>query len=124
MAAKYILKAKSMQTFVICVISYIYLENDRPLMKDIVNFVVPDVQRKWYDLGLQLLDPRDEGFLQGLKLQYPNTSDRCRAVFERWLDVNTKASWSMIMGALNERSVNLPNLSHEIESMLDKRVSH
>ena len=93
-------------------------------MKDIVNFVVPDVQHKWYDLGLQLLDPRDEAFLQGLKLQYPNASDRCRAVFERWLDVSTKATWSKIMGALNERSVDLPNVSYKIESLLDKRVSY
>ena len=94
------------------------------MLKDIVNFILPDVHHKWYDLSLQLLCPRDEAFLQSLVVQYPNTSDRCRAVFSHWLDVNTKATWSMIMGALNTRSVNLPNVSHKIESMLGKPVSH
>ena len=94
------------------------------MLKDIVNFIVPDVHYKWYDLGLQLLeDPREEAFLERLMLQYPNTTDRCKAVFRRWLDVNTKATWSKIMGALNARNVDLPNVSYKIESMLDKRVS-
>ena len=92
-------------------------------MRDIVNFVVPDVRHKWYDIGLQLLHPRDEALLQSLKLQYSNTSDKCREVFRRWLDVNTKATWSKIIKALNKRSVDLRNVSYKIESMLDKRVS-
>ena len=118
-----------MITVIISVITFIQsitiLENDCPTIKDIVSFVVPDVHHKWYDLGLQLLeDPGEEAFLQSLMVQYPNTSDRCIAVFRRWLDVNTKATWSKIIGALNEASIGLPNVSHKIERMLDRHVSY
>lgn len=104
-----------------------YLENDRPALKDIANFVVPYVHHKWYNLGLQLLDSDDsddsETFLHSLKTQHQNNADKCTDVFIRWLDVDSKATWGKILEALNQKSVNLPKASHNIEQLLDKRVS-
>jgi len=36
---------------------------DRPVLRDLVNHVVPSVANYWYDLGLQLLDPKYENEL-------------------------------------------------------------
>jgi len=36
---------------------------DSPVLRDLVNHVVPSVANHWYDLGLQLLDPKYENEL-------------------------------------------------------------
>ena len=100
-----------------------YLENDRPALKDITNFVVPDVCHKWYDLGLQLLDSKDETFSKSLKTEYQCNSDRCREVFIHWLDVTENPTWSKILKALNQKSVKLPSVAANIRKMLKRRVS-
>ena len=33
------------------------------------NFVVPQASAIWYDLGLQLFDPQDEGVLHSMKME-------------------------------------------------------
>ena len=128
-AAPPILKAKSMHTckcwqIIECIFVHKYLlENDRPDLKDIENFVVPYVHHCWYKLGLQLLDPGDVAFLKGLRSQYQNSSDQCTEVFMRWLDAYKKPTWNKIIEALNSNAVNLPNVAYNIEKMVDQQVS-
>ena len=120
-------KSTSMYTYIsftfILFSSIIYLENDRPRVKDIANFVVPHVHHKWFILGVQLLESKDVTFLQSLKTQYQNSSDQCMEVFTHWLDVKKKPTWSKILAALKTESVNLPKVASYIESNLDNRVS-
>jgi len=93
-------------------------------LKDIERFVVPHVHHKWHDLGLQLLDSylRDH-LLYTLKTNYQNTSQQCMQVFVHWLSDNKKPTWGKIIEALNTQAVNLPSVAHDIEKMLDNRVS-
>jgi len=88
-----------------------------------VNFVVPHSHHKWHYLGLQLLDSKDETFLQSLRTQYQNSLDQCTEVFTHWLDACEKPTWGKIIVALNTQAVNLPNVACNIEKMLDNRVS-
>ena len=75
---------------------------------------------KWYPLGLQLLDPKDESFLRALRNQSGTCLDKCTEVFQHWLDVTGKPTWSKILKALKKRSVNFPNVADKIENMLYK----
>ena len=120
-----ILKAKSMQILAIVysLCESNYLENDRPRMADILNFVIPYVHHKWYNLGLQLLHSDDsETFLRGMQTQHHNSLDLCREVFIHWLEVDKTATWGRILEALNTKSVNLISAADNINKLLDKRV--
>ena len=100
-----------------------YLENDRPRMADISNFVLPYVHHRWYNLGLQLLDSDDsETFLYGLRTQHQSSLDLCREVFIHWLEVDNKATWGRILKALNTKSVNLISAADKIDKLLYKPV--
>ena len=89
-----------------------------------MNFVVPYVHHKWYNLGLQLLDADDQIFLLTLKTQYQDSSDRCREIFIRWLDVKKEPTWENILEGLIAKSVNLQNVARRVKKMLAKPVSY
>ena len=87
-----------------------------------MNFVVPYVHHKWYNLGLQLLDTNDQVFLLTLKTRCQDSSDQCTEVFIRWLDVKKKPTWDNILEGLTAKSVNLQSVAHGIKKMLTKPV--
>jgi len=47
--------------------------SDRPTIRDLNNFVVPSVGSRWYNLGIQLLEPQFIEILWGLKNENKNT---------------------------------------------------
>ena len=99
--------------------------NDRPALRDLSNFVVPQVSHKWYNLGLQLFDRRDEGKLTSMRA---NTNkcpeDHCLEVFTHWLATKKSATWQKLIKSLRYQGVNLPNVADYIEKMLDSRISN
>ena len=101
-----------------------YLVSDRPTLRDLVNFVVPQACAKWYNLGLQLFNPRDEGILTSMKKETSKSSeDHCTEVFHHWLTTKKNATWNKLITSLKSRSVNLPNVARDVGRMLDIRVS-
>ena len=99
--------------------------NDRPALRDLSNFVVPRVSHKWYNLGLQLFDRRDEGILYNMKANSnKRPEDHCLEVFTHWLATKKSATWQKLIKSLRYQGVNLPNVADDIEKMLDSRVSY
>ena len=99
--------------------------SDRPPLRDLANFVVPQASARWYNLGLQLLDPRDEGVLHSMKTQASKSpEEQCTEVFNHWLTTKKNPTWNKLIGSLKSPAVNLPNVAITIEEMLDSRVSY
>ena len=99
--------------------------SDRPPLRDLANFVVLEASARWYNLGLQLLDPRDEGVLHSMKTQTSKfPEEQCTEVFNHWLTTKKNPTWNKLIGSLKSPAVNLPNVASTIEEMLDSRVSY
>jgi len=79
--------------------------------------VIPLVNTKWYDLGLQLLDPKYEKKLDTIEADTKNDAETCcRKMFRKWLDTDELASWDKLIKAL--RIVQLNNVARKIEQLL------
>ena len=98
-------------------IIYIYVGHDRPALKLLNKHVRKKVSSKWYDLGLELLEPEDEANLIEIESNNPSDAGRCcKEMFHLWLRKCTNATWNQLIYALKE--IELNNLATTIEEML------
>ena len=79
--------------------------------------MIPFVKTEWYDLGLQLLEPKYENELNAIEADTRNdTATCCRKMFSKWLNTDELASWNKLIRAL--RVVQLNNVASNIEQLL------
>ena len=80
------------------------LAGSRPQLRDVHNLVTPDYAAHWRAIGTQL----------GLKIGLLDTTDHdhhhkaedcCNAVWEQWLDMDSTASWSKVIEAVESSAV-------------------
>ena len=95
---------------------HIFLGRDRPELRDLVNHVVPSVANHWYDLGLQLLDPKYENELDIIEGDKNDTKTCCRKMFSKWLKTDELASWDKVIEALI--LIGLNNVASKIKTLL------
>ena len=58
-----------------------------------------EIASKWYELGLELVDSQ---ILKVIRADHPNdTNACCHVMFEKWLEMNSDASWSQLVTALD-----------------------
>ena len=99
--------------------------SDRPTLRDLVNFVVPQASARWYNLGLLLFGPRDEGILHSMKMETSKSpEEQCTEVFHHWLTTKKNPTWNKLIKTLKSSAVRLPNMASTIEKMLDSHVSY
>ena len=103
---------------------FLSLVSERPTLKDLANFVVPQASARWCYLGIQLFDSQDIGKLQSMKKEYKTHEDRCTEMFSHWLDTEQNATWKNLIEGLKSRCVNLPNVARNIEKLLGIPVSY
>ena len=97
--------------------NFIVTGRDRPTLRDLSTHVIPLVNTKWYDLGLQLLDPKYENELDTIEADTKNDAATCcRKMFRKWLNTDELASWDKLIKAL--RIVQLNNVASKIEQLL------
>ena len=68
--------------------------------------MIPTVAKHWYDLGLQLLDPKYENELSIIEADKDDTKTCCRRMFRKWLDTDKKPSWNKVIKALGSIKMN------------------
>lgn len=85
--------------------------------------MTPSVCTQWYNLGLELLDPKDEN-----KVDIIETNDRihgvetcCRKMFDEWLKYGN-ASWDQLVQAIRKIGLNHP--ASEIEKLFKCKANH
>jgi len=76
-------------------------------MRDLVYHVVPSVAQQWYELGLQLLDPKYENELDTIEEDIGNDNKiHCRKMFSKWLKTEPLANWNKLIEALARTGLN------------------
>ena len=81
--------------------------------------MIPLVKTEWFNLGLQLLDPKYENELNTIEADTRNDAAlSCRKMFSKWLNTDELASWDKLITAL--RIVQLNNVANDIEELLLK----
>ena len=86
-------------------------------MRDLVNRVLPHVAVKWYELGLELLDPANEHELEIIEKDAKDDAKMgCRKMFKKWLDSDEEASWEKVIQALTD--IELDEVASDIEERL------
>ena len=89
----------------------------RPALRDLATHVIPGVKTSWYNLGLQLLDPKYENELNTIEAGTRNdAATSCRKMFSKWLNTDELASWDELIKAL--RVVQLNDVVNDIEQLL------
>ena len=90
---------------------------DRPVLRDVLIHVIPNVADKWYELGLILLEPKYENHLKIISVDTQNDARTCcRKVFEEWLRTDKLASWDKVIEALT--LIGLDNVASNIKQLL------
>ena len=81
------------------------------------------VGEKWYNLGIELLDPDDVEELDRIEAKHPSDLKKCcTKMFQFWLRKHPTASWNQLIIALRQQQplIGLNVLAWEIEQMLLK----
>ena len=78
--------------------------------------MIPSVANHWYDLGLQLLDPKYENELDIIEGDKNDTKTCCRKMFSKWLKTDELASWDKVIEALIR--IGLHNVASNIKQLL------
>ena len=90
--------------------------SSRPALRDLVTHVIPSVKTEWYNLGLQLLDPKYQNELNAIEVDTRDVETCCRKMFSKWLNTDELASWDKLIKAV--RIVQLNNVASNIEQLL------
>ena len=68
-------------------------------------------------MGLELLEPEDEGKLNEIKANHPqDNGECCKQMFQLWLEKYPHATWNQLVQALKE--IKLYQLASKIDGML------
>jgi len=79
---------------------YIGVGKEKPRLKDINNFIVPQWAPQWRQLGVQLEFSND--LMNIIECDHPNDSETCCSkMLSDWLDSNTAATWEDLIVAVD-----------------------
>ena len=71
--------------------------HNHPVLRDLEKHVVPFVNGQWYDLGLELLDPKYAHELDLIEADMKGSSKTCcRKMFSKWLKTEELANWQKL----------------------------
>ena len=83
---------------------YIFTENDIPLIKNLYEHITPQYASDWKVIGTLLDIPTLE--LKFIEAGYPtNVRWCCNKMLEKWLEMNTTASWGDLFKVIESPAV-------------------
>ena len=92
---------------------------NHPTLKLLNKLVKKSITFKWYDLGIELLEPEDTHTLDEIEKNHPtDVSTCCTKMFRLWLDKQPEASWEQLIQALREPIIELNELANTVEQNL------
>ena len=90
-----------------------------PSLKYLNRHVKKPVGRKWYDLGIDLLEADD--VVQLDRIQSEHSADFntcCTKMFQLWLSKQPTASWNQLLDSLRQPGIELDHIAFKIKKML------
>ena len=97
----------------------IFVGDQRPQLKFLNRYVRSSVGKKWFDLGVELLDSNDIAELNKTEAEYSSDLDKCcTKMFNLWLNKQPTASWNQLIEALRQPGIDLGTLASRIKQML------
>ena len=92
--------------------------SDHPALK-YLRYVRDLVADKWYDIGLELLEQKDERAVNIIKKNNAgNVTECCTEMLELWLNRQPNATWNQLIKALKAPGIELNSAASKIEEML------
>jgi len=80
------------------------LVNTTPLLKDLYENITPHHAAKWRVIGARLDLPI--GTLNNIEARWPtNVEECCNRMLEKWVEVDTKASWKKMCEVIESPAV-------------------
>ena len=74
---------------------------------------------KWHDVGVELLEQKDEQAMNIIKANNAgNVSECCAEMLQLWLHRQPKATWSQLIEALRSPGIELNDVASQLEGML------
>lgn len=81
--------------------------------------MIPNVATKWYELGVELLDEKEECKLDIIESNCgQDVKKSCLEMFRLWRSTNPDASWWQIVEALKSPGIDLTSVAVELERKL------
>ena len=78
---------------------------------------VDNLAPKWYELGVMLLEEKQEKHLTLVQTNYGGDARKCcLAVLQYWMDVHPEATWDQLVIALRSPGVELVHVASDIEN--------
>ena len=75
-----------------------------PLLKDLIEYIVPRYAAHWKTIGTLL--GLSSGVLETIEAGWPiNVSWCCQRMLEKWLEVDTNASWGKLFTVIESDAV-------------------
>ena len=102
---------------------YVYTGTDRPNLKYLNRHVKPSITAQWYDIGVDLLDEKDEPMLEAIETNHPGDAEKCTTkMFKLWLRIKSDASWNQLLQTFKHPNIKQEYLASTIDSMLLKGI--
>jgi len=93
---------------------YVYVANTTPLLKNLYKHITPHYATNWKVIGTLLGLPKGE--LKAIEAGWPtNVKWCCNQMLEKWLEMDTTASWGKLFAAIE---------SPAMSSALDSKGDH
>ena len=98
---------------------YALLVKSRPTEKKLLDYVVPRITPRWFDLGVKLLNEDQKSHLDIISSDHANDNRTCcKKMLWYWLDTNTNATWEQLIAALRSPAIELFVVAADLEKML------
>ena len=100
---------------------FLVMADSKPSMKMLQRHVIPLVATKWYELGAELFDEREEYKLDTIDSDHKRDANKCCfEMFRMWLQTHTNATWSLIVEALESPGINLLPVAADLRELTGK----
>jgi len=77
-----------------------------PPLKDLQNYITPHYAARWRVIGTQL--DLSRGLLDSIEYDHAHKAESCcNAVLEKWLDVDSSASWKKLFEVMESPAVSI-----------------
>ena len=97
---------------------FVIIGSDCPALKYLNRYVVPHITSIWHDLGLELMEVKDEQELGVIEAEGLENKESTKRMLKLWREKKIDASWNTLIKALRNPVIGLYPLALQLEGKL------